>query len=102
MNSAIKISPELREALQAYLDWVNEGAPDFEPFHRADGLCFNICNEYSMDVAYELGELFITMGLDEDYPFGEWDYQQNCRTRTHHIHTQRIEWIKTVLETTDE
>ena len=102
MSSALKISPELRAALQAYLDWVNVGAPPDEPFNRVDGLCFNICDLYSRCELVELMGLFKAQGLDEAYPFGAVGYQVAQFTKTQHLCAPRINWIKEILETSNE
>lgn len=102
MNSVIKISPELRAALQEYLDWVNAGAPQAEPFDRGTGLCYNFGhntdqNDIVYDLVEELGDLFSSMGMAEDYPFGAAGYSEAQFTKTQHLYAPRINWIKEIL-----
>ena len=92
------MSPELRSALQAWIDWVDRGADDFHPpFNRYQGLCGPVGN-LGADM-WELARIFIGDGLSPAYPFGEDDYDERCITETQHECPKRLAWVRQKLKT---
>lgn len=106
------MSKELREFLQAWLDWATNGAPDMKPFYRCIGLCGNVIEHFrdvrdgttiqvyavSDRVEEELKRLFKEQGLDKDYPFGQARYCAACSNGTQHRSTVRKNWVRKQLE----
>lgn len=106
------MSKELREFLQAWLDWSTNGAPDMKPFCRCIGLCGNVIEHFrnvrsdstiavysvSGRVEEELKRLFKEQGLDHDYPFGQARYCVAGSKGTMHRSTIRKNWIRKQLE----
>ncbi|MFM2472398.1 hypothetical protein [Burkholderia cenocepacia] len=101
------MSKEMREFLDAYLAWVEAGAPQGKPFERSYGLCSNIANHVASFSAFtqidsELPELFAASGLEPNYPFGGfavyWDDHHNG---AHHRNPSRIAWVREQLNRTE-
>ena len=95
------ISPELRDFLQSWLDWVEAGAPDKQPYRRTLGLCTNTGyyktdgNQYNNDdeLYEELSKFF-----DCGHPFGLKEYFQCKKDRSMHLDHNRIAWVKEKLK----
>ncbi|MDI9686588.1 hypothetical protein [Burkholderia cenocepacia] len=95
------MSKLMREFLSAYLEWVEAGAPQSDPFERELGLCSN-ADRYPGVVAigeldHELGQLFARSGLNEVYPFGEARYWEDFAAEAQHLNEQRLAWIREQL-----
>ena len=86
------MSPELRHTLQAWIDWVDAGAPHNRPFHHGDSLCFIVDN------TEELKEMFQLDGLDGTYPFGKEQTKRDWYECTCHLNQARVDWVRKVLQ----
>ena len=89
------MSPELKSALKDWLDWVERGAPEGEPYSRRYGLCSNL--DRFDDVSDELSEVFRLQDLDDTIPFG-CDYDIRSLSRTQHECPKRLAWVRKQLE----
>lgn len=96
------ISPELRAFLQDWLDWVERGAPEGEPYGRSYGLCLNARYEWGYALSSELERLFAAQGLNAATPFGS-GYFARAVGKTQHECPKRLEWVrKTLAEAASE
>lgn len=87
------ISPELRAFLQDWIDWVDRGAPDDQPYAREYGLCYN-------SVAYPGNRLWAQLDYifgGRHMPFGG-DYYYRTLTGTQHECPNRLAWVRATLE----
>lgn len=111
--------------LQHYLDWVDVGALDDNPYEFEVGfaLCDNLVNyfynipytknfitgfkgvEYRVFMEFDaptlvkdLSLIFAMDGLDRYYPFGEKEYLIEDEMKTHHLNPARLAWIRKQLE----
>ncbi|HET8729509.1 MAG TPA: hypothetical protein VFM34_00150 [Moraxellaceae bacterium] len=93
------ISPELRAFLQDWIDWVDRGAPDWEPYHRRFGLCSNAAYFGSRRgilvsaLQVEIGKLFAHRAT----PFGS-GYTYRAVAKTQHECPNRLAWVRATLE----
>lgn len=92
------ISNELREFLQGWLAWVEDGAPDSRDFNRCQGLCIQPCLR-DCDLIAELDELLIKTRGTNLFPFNRdnIDYWEGVDQATHHLNEDRINWVREVL-----
>ena len=100
------ISNELREFLQGWLLWVEQGAPSSRAFTREGGLCIQPC--LGLEELDELkGILWKEFG-DYQYPFQlagvgatpveqSVSYSEAVVQATHHLNEDRINWVREVL-----
>lgn len=113
------MTPLLFKFLTQYMAWVEDGA-DPEVFNPSHGLCDNLrywCNalhnmqtitlyqHYDTETKFSelLGVLVEAESLDPEFPFGGYDvYMFESETCTHHFNTQRIEWVRCMLDTAPE
>jgi hypothetical protein len=107
-------SDELTAFYQAYVDWLDVGAPEtvlhpknpFE-FLRGVGLCGNLrlfcfqhsCYGHHTMYAGEMIRQFVEAGLDKQYPFNRYSKDENSmsiemRQDTCHINPKRLQWAK--------
>ena len=111
----------IKTFLTLYMAWLKNGAPnrngydfDGENFNRFYGLCGNL-TDYLRDaitgddiveviearkaVRRVLSNRLVELHGDDEYPFGGMErYCQDCSTGTHHVVTERIEFVKEWLE----
>lgn len=96
---------QLAEFYEAYSDWIDDGAPEGEPFSRRVGLCGSVClylkskgcNFREREVALLLmRKQFIKAGLSRDYPFNNADNSYYLESIDGAIHTNknRMAWVK--------
>lgn len=96
---------QLAEFYEAYSDWIDDGAPESEPFSRRVGLCGSLCSYLASkgcrflvrDMALQLMKSqFIKAGLNRDYPFNNRDNPYYMESINGLIHTNknRIAWVK--------
>lgn len=96
---------QLAEFYRAYSDWIDDGAPESEPFSRRVGLCGSLCSYLASkgcrfpvrDMALQLMKSqFIKAGLSRDYPFNNADNSYCLESINGEIHTNknRIAWVK--------
>lgn len=100
----------LKTFLQAWLDWVESGAPDNEPFSRGMGLCGNI--RYSGFTAGldhrdechgELKQRLYLDSLDEYYPFNtNSSYDEDSENCRHYLNQARIQWVRETIKKLQE
>ena len=87
--------------LREWLDWVEAGAVEGEPFSRRAGLC----PQAPVVVRDELFSLRnADFGNDADdwvYPFGSSDYLHRAATRTQHECPARLAWVRAKLAEVD-
>lgn len=97
------MSDLLREFLQAWLDWADEGAAQCAPFYREYGLCLNVhaYQGYNYTLLRELHALFRAEGLDKDYPFGSYgEYDELSDRYEQHLYEPRLAWVRNKLAAT--
>lgn len=95
-------SEELTEFYRSYAIWLEEGAPQWEPFSRTEGLCWSVlyfathCGYRSEALLHELREQFEAAGLSQGYPFDEGGMAHSkARTNaTMHTNPKRIQWVR--------
>lgn len=93
------MSETLKAFYQAYLEWVESGAPDGLPFERHAGLCYNLrhCFIYPTGLNEALREMegqFIEAGLDESFPFGRDNFYKRLYGDSQHKDRKRIAWVR--------
>jgi len=94
-------SEQLTEFYNSYKIWLEEGAPDMEPFSRNEGLCFSVqyfslyCGYAQLDLLGEMNKQFKQAGLFISYPFnGSGSYfSKEKMERTMHLNPARIKWV---------
>ena len=97
------IEVKYRALLQSYMDWVDNGAPDYSPYSRGTGLCSNLYAETDFET-YEYFKHRLTVwaklnGTEATYPFSDWpDYLDRTQDRSQHTLQPRLDWIKAELE----
>lgn len=101
------MTERLAKFLSAYLAWVDSGAHT-ESFTRRKGLCsnfhhylFGVCQ--TMDEIEEeddkLKDLFISDGLDSEFPFGgEELYFEEIEREIVHLNPERLAWVRSKVE----
>lgn len=91
------MSPELRQFLTEWLEWVESGAEDHRVFKRYKGLCATSFCYSGGKLARELKKL-LPKTADLHYPFGGavlyWDERCN---NTMHLNEQRLAWVREQL-----
>lgn len=93
---ADKQSKELTEFYQAYLAWVQDGAPFGAKFVRDSGLCLNLFRMYGRDIELykEMKRQFQCANLDDSYPFDDkGEYYFACMNNCCHLNIKRIQWV---------
>lgn len=98
------MSEELKAFYIAYRDWLDAGAPNYEPFARHDGLCSNIGRLYKVEkpgdttlrrrLRDELSAQFRAARLDSTFPFGERSYHMRHDKDSQHLHKPRVKWVR--------
>ena len=106
------MSPELCAALTSWLTWVENGAPEGQPFGRSDGLCHSVWRfgresgrSNGTYLKRELGAIFseiypescITEDCSSVYPFGYTDYHLREKDDTQHECPKRLAWVRAAL-----
>ncbi|WP_144156513.1 hypothetical protein [Paraburkholderia sp. BCC1885] len=92
------MSDHLKAFLSEYLEWVDCGALNEEPFDRYVGLCTNFVfwDGYpGVEALKELKKAFADDGLDKAYPFGGchmYDNEQDGGVL--HLNIARIAWVR--------
>lgn len=86
-----KQKAKLTRFCQSYMNWVERGAPNGNPYRRDKGLCWNILHSAD-DSAYD--PLYKALNR-ESYPFNEGheDYYKECVARRCHLNKKRLEWV---------
>lgn len=97
------MSEALKEFYAAYAEWLDAGAPEYNPFVRKTGLCWNIFNmpftyDELKEACSEMKRQFKAAGLDVSYPFDTPMGYSMCNEM--HLNEARISWVKTHLEDT--
>lgn len=98
------MSANLKQFLAAWLEWVEKGAPDEEPFCRRRGLCANFeewlcarneCEEKIEEENDQLLELFRADGFEPIYPFGGCEeFYAERDDDTMHLNEARLAWVR--------
>lgn len=83
-----ELSHDTRAFLRDWLDWVDQGAPEGNPYSRLFGLCSNSVI-YSKAAAFGLYQAFNTI-----YPFGAIDYYDRKRDATMHECPKRLAFAR--------
>lgn len=96
------MTPDFRNFLQSYLDWVEKGAPDGAPFLGEYGLCYNTelyDDLHNTNVKFEIDEILEReFGENALFPFNQGKmirYYDDAGS--HHLNEERINWIKEKL-----
>lgn len=87
-------SKELTAFYDAYLNWLERGAPNYDPFKRSLGLCNNLRRWMGIvgsAARHEMTTQFKAAGLDESYPF---DPTEPYGLDFKHDNPARIEWVR--------
>ena len=81
--------PLVAEVAEAYCDWLDRGAPDYQPFLRASGLCGNafVCGGYGASDAVERA---VRDEFGNAFPFGAADFFARRDANTQHEDPARI------------
>ena len=97
-------SEELTALYKEYLKWLEQGAPDKEPFFRDAGLCHNLIirafivdgNEAAMRVSVELRSQLYAAFASPTYPFNadSRDYLNEANSKKCHLNPKRIKWVR--------
>ena len=89
---------------QAYLDWLDNGAPPYRPFSRGLGLCSNLRYYTGVENIFvltrlerQLSDQFEDAGLSSAYPFGEEAFDLCLDENNMHLDPNRIAWVKNQL-----
>lgn len=84
----VDLLPETRAFLRDWLDWVERGAPDRQPYVRAWGLCSN-ASVFGHGAQPDLENTF-----SDSTPFGEIDYYLRAGDRTQHECPMRLAFAR--------
>jgi hypothetical protein len=92
-------SKELTQFYRDYAKWLDDGAPQYQPFSRHRGLCSNsVRYEAEMDKLYfEMKAQFIAANLPDTFPFDEGNglkYFDTVDQATCYLNRARIQWVK--------
>lgn len=102
------MSKLLQQFLSAWLDWVEAGACEAQPFQRGHGLCANfdswLDDNYTDhdvidDEINDLIELFTSEGLSGCYPFDSQEsfiLAHECREQ--HLNEKRLAWVRSKVK----
>ena len=95
------MSENLQRFLAEWLEWVEKGAPDEEPFCRRRGLCsgledWNLERDFDVEEGEEeLRCLFKADGLDGVYPFGGAEvFYEAVDHDEQHLNEARVAWVR--------
>ncbi|CAB3784557.1 hypothetical protein [Pararobbsia alpina] len=98
------MSEHLKAFLTAWLEWVDTGAVDGEPFERRRGLCSsfeywmdarNIDCEHQEEECDGLTRAFRAAGLNRVYPFGgAEEFYEDSDANEMHLNPARIAWVR--------
>ncbi len=98
------MSDHLKQFLQAWIEWVDAGAPDDEPFERRRGLCssfedwldeHDVDDDSKDDAIRTLTSEFRLDGLCKVYPFGGSEkFYEDSSGNEMHLNPDRIAWVR--------
>lgn len=95
------MSEHLKAFLTAWIEWVDAGAPEGDPFSRHEGLCLNVFDCPAIEpigrgrVCRALEDQFAHDGLDGNHPFGgHAQYTAERQNAAHHLNPARIAWVR--------
>ena len=94
------MSDALRKFLQAWIDWVDAGAPQDKPFHRGYGLCTNSCT-FTNSACYlenEMRSMWAKEGRCLSFPFCSAEYDKAQYDNTMHRDGERVAWVRKQLK----
>jgi hypothetical protein len=86
-----KQSKELTKFYDDYWQWLQDGAPEGEPFSRRCGLCFAARRYGNCDL--EMQKQFGKAGLSEWLPFGAGAYWRARDASKMHLSRKRRAWV---------
>jgi hypothetical protein len=102
------MSDLLKRFLQSWIDWIDAGAPQGEPFSRNTGLCANVYDwtiECDLDIdaitkiLRELRKTFRADNLHPMTPFGgNVVYLKETETATQHLNAERLAWVRSKVK----
>lgn len=90
-EAMVDLRPETRAFLRDWLEWVERGAPEGEPYWRENGLCDNAFK--SRAGCFVLGDLESAFD-DDSYPFGCGDFHRRYHDRTMHECPKRLAFAR--------
>jgi hypothetical protein len=95
------ISPLMREFLQSWLDWVENGAPEWAPYSREEGLCHNayvfLHRAKRLTEWNVLDTEFRTLFRNRVFPFGARNYFMHQGRATQHSDPLRLAFVRKFL-----
>ncbi|WBF77867.1 hypothetical protein W70_73 [Escherichia phage W70] len=89
------MSEQLKAFYKAYAAWLDEGAPDRDPFNRRKGLCYSLDHwpDYNFDLSEEMQQQFTDAGLCCEFPFDKGRYTYHKDTKKH-LNPARVAWVR--------
>lgn len=94
------MSPELKSFYLAYNAWLEEGAPEGQPFSRETGLCSNL-EQFDVSLLAELQTQFSAGNfVREIFPFNPvaGSYDAEYKAGLCHLNPERIAWVKEMVK----
>lgn len=97
------MSATLNDFFKAYIQWLEGGAPEEQPFSREYGLCDNLdiftegdSGAVGYSLSIELGELFLSEGLSKRFPFDkdEDEFFNQSQLMCMHENPLRVVWVR--------
>lgn len=92
-------SEELTAFYRAYAEWLDDGAPNGQPFFRSFGLC-SALDEFlgrtkkKWQIKHEMLQQFEAAGLHANYPFGYAEYYRRMEKGTVYLQSKRVKWVR--------
>lgn len=86
----VDLLPETRAFLRDWLDWVERGAPQQNPYTRKEGLCDNSKRFDETRRVYA----DLEHALRQQFPFGEDDYMARAVDLTQHECPKRLAFAR--------
>lgn len=88
---------------QTYAKWLDDEAPNNQPFCRSFGLCSAI-DIFITDlwkqsqIKREMFQQFEAAGLHANYPFGSAEYYRRMKEGTVYLQPARVKWVREHLK----
>ena len=98
------MNENMRNFFAAYLEWAEADAPESDVFMPEVGLCANLDSylrertdedtDSQSRIRIEFANMLFHDYGDVEYPFGEEQYDSDYRSRSHHKHDERLDWLR--------
>ena len=93
-NKTIKTSsPLLYNFYCSWIKWAQEGGDEFLTHWGLCNAVVSYCNGSHRGFD-EMQEQFSAAGLNDEYPFGEWEYDYALELDTMHLDENRLKWVE--------